>query len=103
LQVAEILLNHRDPTLDQRAIKVALEALDYATQPWYELPVSGPTVRRQAALLLGKLDPLYFDAALFARLRRVLEEDRDERVRDAAYQALLRIVTAPKAEENRGE
>jgi hypothetical protein len=62
----------------------------------------GPAVRRQAALLLGKLDPLYFDAALFARLRRVLEEDRDEQVRDAAYQALLRIVTAPKAGEDRG-
>lgn len=46
LQVAEILLNHRDPALDRRAIEVALAALDYATQPWYNLPHSGAAVRR---------------------------------------------------------
>jgi hypothetical protein len=96
LQVAEILLNHRDASLDQRAIAVAVEALDYAIQPWYALPHSGAAVRRQAALILGQLDPVYFDTTLFNRLRRVMEEDKSEAVRDAAYHALLRMAAAPK-------
>jgi HEAT repeat protein len=96
LQVAEILLNHPDPDLDRRAIETAVAALDYAIQPWYGMPRIGTGVRRQAALILGRLDPIYFDAPLFERLRRVMEEDKSEEVRDAAYQSLLRMATAPR-------
>jgi hypothetical protein len=101
LQVAELLINDRDRELSRRAIAVALEALDYATQPWYYLPQSGPEVRKQAATILGKLEPLYRDETIFARLTRVLDEDADENVRDAAYAALLRLAAAP--EERTGD
>jgi hypothetical protein len=103
LQAAKALLNHRDPHVCERAVAVAIEALDYATQPWYNLPRSGPDVRRQAALILGNLDPLYFDTVVFKRLQRVMEEDADADVRDAAYQALLRLATAPRREEQRSD
>jgi hypothetical protein len=101
LQVAELLINDRDRELSSRAIAVALEALDYATQPWYYLPRSGPEVRKQAATILGRLEPLYRDETIFARLTRVLDEDADENVRDAAYAALLRLAAAP--EERTGD
>jgi hypothetical protein len=44
LQVAELFINHRDPALSKRAIAVTVEALDFATQPWYHLPDLGPKV-----------------------------------------------------------
>ena len=97
LQVAELLINDRDQTLSRRAIAVALEALDYATAPWYNMPLSGPQVRGQAARILGQLEPLYRDEAIFARLTRILTEDASEEVRDAAYGALLRLAAAPEA------
>jgi len=96
LQVAELLINNRDYELSQKAIQVTLEALDFATQLWYHMPKLGPQVRRQAAQILGQLDPLYRDEKVFARLMRVLEEDKDEEVRDAAYGALLRLAAAPE-------
>jgi hypothetical protein len=45
LQVAELLINDRDQALSRRAIAVTLEALDYATAPWYNILLSGPQVR----------------------------------------------------------
>ena len=87
---------HRDRDLSQRAITLALEALDYATQPWYDLPDAGARVRQEAARILGQLDPLYRDERIFARLVRVLQEDADADVRDAAYGALLRLAAAPE-------
>ena len=77
-------------------MQVALEALDYATQPWYHLPHASGRVRRQAATILGNLEPLYRDDAVFARLARVLDEDDDENVRDAAFGALVRLAAAPE-------
>jgi HEAT repeat protein len=97
LQVAELLINDRDQTLSRRAIAVALEALDYATAPWYNMPRLGPQVRGQAARILGQLEPLYRDETIFARLTRILTEDESEEVRDAAYSALLRLAAAPEA------
>lgn len=96
LQVAEIFINNRDSEFSQAAIDVALEALDYATQPWYYLPDSGANIRRQAAQILGQLEPLYRNDAIFARLVRVMHEDQDTNVRDAAYGALLRLAAAPE-------
>ena len=97
LQVAELLINDRDQTLSRRAIAVALEALDYATEPWYNIPLSGPQGRGQAIRILGQLEPLYCDEAIIARLTRILTEDASEEVRDAAYGTLLRLTAAPEA------
>jgi len=97
LQVAELLINDRDQTLSRRAIAVALEALDYATEPWYNMPLSDPQVRGQAVRILGQLEPLYRDEAIIARLTRILTEDASTEVRDAAYGALLRLAAAPEA------
>ena len=73
-----------------------MQALDYATQPWYFMPQAGREVHKPAALILGQLGPVYRDEAVFQRLARVLEEDEDEEVRDAAYGALLRLAAAPE-------
>jgi HEAT repeat protein len=97
LQVCEILINARDHALSTRAITLAIEALDYATQPWYGLPETGASVRQQAARILGQLEPVYRDDRVFGRLAHVLDEDEDEDVRDAAYQALLRLAAAPES------
>ena len=79
---------------------VAVTALDYGRDPWYMLhpnnPLYPPTIRKQAATILGQLDPLYRDDAIFARLARVLDEDDDAAVRDAAYGALMRLAAAPE-------
>jgi hypothetical protein len=61
------------------------------------MPLSGPQVRGQAVRILGQLEPLYRDEAIFARLTRILTEDASEEVRDAAYGALLRLAAAPEA------
>jgi hypothetical protein len=97
LEAASALLNSVSADLSCRAIETTLAALDYATQPWYDLPHSGSAVRKRAALILGQLDPLYRDEAVFTRLSRVLHEDDDAQVRDAAYTALLRLAAAPDA------
>ena len=94
--MAELLINDGDHQLSQQAIQVTLDALDFATQPWYDMPFLGPQVRKQAAQILGQLEPLYRDEKVFARLTRVLEEDKEARVRDAAYGALLRLAAAPE-------
>ena len=96
LQVCEILLNTRDRDLSRRAIQVTIEALDYATQPWYGLPYTGAHVRREAARILAQLEPLHRDEHILVRLVRVLHDDADANVRDAAYEALLRLAAAPE-------
>ncbi|MBX3051073.1 MAG: hypothetical protein KF753_06355, partial [Caldilineaceae bacterium] len=101
LQVAELFLNHQDYALSQQAMATALDALNYGHGPWYCYhnwePLYPPTIRRQAAAILGRLDPLHPHPAAFARLAQVLTEDSDEDVRDAAYGALLRLAAAPPA------
>ena len=47
-------------------------------------------------MILGQLEPLYRDEAIFERLARVMLDDDDEQVRDAAYGALLRLAAAPE-------
>jgi HEAT repeat protein len=96
LQVCEIFINASDKDLSQRAINLALAALDYGTQPWYCFLFTGTEVRRSAARILGQLEPLYRNDNTFARLARVLTEDADVSVRDAAYGALLRLAAAPE-------
>jgi hypothetical protein len=53
------------------------------------------------SLIFGGLDPLYQDKPLFDRLVRVLKEDEDGNVRDAAFNSLMRLAAAP--EEKTGE
>lgn len=96
LRVCETLLNGRDHDLSQRAITLTLEALDYATQPWYSLSDADAQIRRDAWRILGQLEPLYRDERIFARLVRVLHEDADANVRDAAYGTLLHLAAAPE-------
>jgi hypothetical protein len=93
---SRIFLNHKDLDLSRRAVAVALGALDYATAPWYLLSHSGRLIRTQAAKLLGELQPLYREPGIFARLARVMEEDGDPDVRNAAYTALMRLASAPE-------
>jgi hypothetical protein len=73
-----------------------VRTVDYATQPWYDLPNSGGRVRGHAARILGQLELLYRDDMVFERLARVLDEDADAEVRDATYGTLLRLVAAPE-------
>ena len=95
--VAQIFINDRDKELSRQAIDVCLQALDYATQPWYHLPRSGAAVRKQAAVVLGQLEPIYRERAIFDRLALLVQEDKDPEVRDAAFAALLRLAAAPEA------
>lgn len=48
-------------------------------------------VREQAALILGKLEPLEHNQRVYDRLLRVMKEDEGPEVRDAAYNALVRL------------
>jgi HEAT repeat protein len=96
LTVAQLFINGEDASLSRQAIAVCLEALNYATQPWYDLPRSGVAVRKQAALILGQLDPIYRNRQIFDRLAQLMQEDKDAAVRDAAYGALMRLAAAPE-------
>jgi hypothetical protein len=96
LAVARVFLNHKNVDLSRRAVAVALGALDYATAPWYLLSHDGSLIRTQAAQLLGELEPLYREPSIFARLARVMEEDENPKVRNAAYTALMRLASAPE-------
>lgn len=53
----------------------------------------------KAAQLLGKLEPIYHDEALFNLLKGVIVNDGDAQVRDSAYEALLRLASAPKSDK----
>ncbi|MBV7336953.1 HEAT repeat domain-containing protein [Chloroflexi bacterium TSY] len=94
--VAQIFINQKDEELSEQAIEVCLRALDYATEPWVYLPGFGGQVRRQAAIALGQLDPIYHDPKIFARLTRLMQADKDAQVRDTAYSALMRLAAAPE-------
>ena len=96
LQAADILINHRDQALDQQALEITREALTFPTEPWLDFPKVTIAVRTQAAEILGKVDPLYHDEGLYQQLKEVMEQDADEGVRDKAYEALLRLASAPK-------
>lgn len=88
LTAASYLIN-RDP-YSKDAIEVCLGALDYGTQPWEFLPESRD-VRKQAALILGKLEPLHYDQRVHDKLLEVMKQDEEAEVRDAAYGALVRL------------
>lgn len=88
LMAASFLINRDSDAA--ASIDLCLEALDYGTQPWEYLPNS-KEVRKQAILILGKLEPLEHNQRVYDRLLRVMKEDEDPDVRDAAYNALVRL------------
>lgn len=92
LAAASALLNRNDSC--REATQVALEALDYRAKPWEGFYGEDSRIRQEAALLLGKLEPVHFDARVYDRLLEVLKSDDDPSVRDAAYGALLRLAQA---------
>ncbi|WP_437936369.1 HEAT repeat domain-containing protein [Sorangium sp. So ce341] len=100
LEAAAVLVNERDSSINTCAIAAVLEALDYATKPWYNCFSTAGRIRAQAAQVLGNLEPIYWSDAIFTRLTRVLQEDADESVRDAAYKTLLRLAVSPEAEHD---
>ena len=67
--------------------------LDYDTEPWEFLPLSRE-IRKQAALVLGKLEPVRYDQPVYEKLLAVMKSDQYPQVRDAAYNALVRLAGA---------
>ncbi|WP_437315560.1 sister chromatid cohesion protein PDS5 [Sorangium sp. So ce385] len=100
LEAAAALINDRDQGVSMAAIAATVEALDYATSPWYNCFRSAGRIRTQAAQVLGTLEPIYRNDGIFERLTRVLHEDTEESTRDAAYNALLRLAVSPEAESD---
>jgi len=88
LTAASYLINQNDTSAE--AIDLCLEALDYGTQPWEGVDGS-EEVRQQAALVLGKLEPVLFHERVYDKLLHVLRNDKDSYVRDAAYGTLVRL------------
>lgn len=91
LTAASFLIN-RDKNA-HKVIDLCLEAMDYGTQPW-EYIVGSEEVRQQAALVLGKLEPVLFEKRVYDRLLTAMEYDESLVVRDAAYGALVRLARA---------
>jgi len=88
LAAASFLIN-RD-TSSQGAIDVCLETLSYGTQWWEFLPES-EQIRTKAATILSQLEALHYDERVYAALKTVMQQDALEEVRDAAYNALVRL------------
>lgn len=88
LAAASFLINRNED--HGVSIDLCLEALAYGTQPWEGLSRVGE-IRKQAALVLGKLEPLEHNERVYNRLLQVMKEDEEHQVRDAAYNALVRL------------
>ncbi len=88
LTAASFLINRNETSPE--AVELCLGALEYGTQPWEDLPDSG-RIRVQAALILGKLEPIEKTPHVYEKLVHVLRCDENALVRDAAYTVLLRL------------
>jgi hypothetical protein len=88
LTAASFLINQNDTVAE--AIELCLEALDYGTQLWEDID-SSREVRKQAAFVLGKLEPVFYEPRVYDKLLHVLHHDEDADVRDAAYGTLVRL------------
>lgn len=88
LTAASFLINRNDYA--REAIDLCLEALDYGARPWQSLRESRE-IRKKAALVLGKLEPIFFEERVYNKLLAVMETDEDDGVRDAAYGAVVRL------------
>jgi HEAT repeat protein len=88
LTAASFLINQNNYV--RGAIDLCLEALDYGMQTW-EGRSDSWRIRQQAALVLGKLEPVGYDERVYDRLLQVMENDQYLPVIDAAYGALVRL------------
>jgi hypothetical protein len=88
LAASSYLIN-RDP-YSKDAIQVGLDALEYGTLPWEYINKSGD-VRKQAALMLGTLEPTRYDPIIYERLLQAMKTDQDEKVRNALYTVLVKL------------
>ena len=92
LKAASFLINNLNPTFSQNAIEVCLEALTYGTNSWDNLEDSWK-IRKEAILILSKLEPTYYDERIYSSLLNVLH-DNDAEVCNAAYLALVKLAEA---------
>ncbi|KYG09373.1 hypothetical protein BE21_18355 [Sorangium cellulosum] len=92
LQLAGLVLNHKEVVIARRALAVTQEALGYGKTPWHG-PL-GDEVRTHAANVLGRLEPTHRDSALIDLIVAALKEERSESTRDALYHSLLQLVAA---------
>ncbi len=88
LTAASYLIN-REPYI-QEAIQLGLEALEYGNLPW-EYIRDSDNVRKQAALLLGSLDPIRFDQGIYDKLLQAMKTDQDSNVRHTLYSVLVKL------------
>jgi hypothetical protein len=91
LTAASFLINRNEDR--GSSVDLCLETLDYGIESWEWLSRAGQ-IRKQAALVLGKLEPLEHNERVYSRLLRVMKEDENAGVRDAAYNALVRLAGA---------
>ncbi|MBI3943717.1 MAG: HEAT repeat domain-containing protein [Chloroflexi bacterium] len=96
IAVAELFLN--DDRFAAEATNMLIQALDYGAHPLIFISDAGD-VRRQAALALGKLKASFRQPHVFARLERLLQEERDPEVLDAAFNAMQSLAAVPEIEE----
>jgi len=85
-------LINRDP-YSRRAVAVAQAALCYGKRPIDDIS-NAVDVRKSAAAVLSKLEPLAFSAEVYDALREVMTSDDYWEARDAAYAALIRLAGA---------
>ena len=76
-----------------KAIQVCLDALEYGTGKWDYLPKSR-SIRKQAALILGTLEPVRYDQRVYDQLYKSMTTDEDAEVRDTAYTTLVKLARA---------
>lgn len=91
LTAASLLIDRNEDR--DSSIGLCLKALDYGAQPWEGLGKASE-VRKQAALILSKLEQPEYNERIFDRLLRVMKDDRDHEVRNGAYNALVRLAGA---------
>jgi hypothetical protein len=65
--------------------------LEYGISPWEYLPRESGEIRKQAALLLGTLDPIRYNQVVYDKLLNAMKTDQDSSVRNAIYDVLVKL------------
>jgi hypothetical protein len=89
LNAASYLIN-RDPYCKE-AIQLGMEALEYGTLPWEHFQGRGTEVRKQAALMLGTLEPVHYDQVVYDKLIYAMKTEQNSNVRDTLYATLVKL------------
>ncbi len=88
--IAAIYLINREP-YSRKSIQLGLGALDYGTFPWEFFPSESEKIRKQAALLLGTLEPLHYDRLVYDKLLQAMKSDQSKDVRNTSYTVLIKL------------